>query len=256
MLSTENSLFLRENDVLLASFPRSGNTWIMNLLMYLGILVLEQYVHGLHIDRPVDMPDEPSEYIPALKKLKSVVGNERARYRVVKSHEQYQHNFRKSIYVIRDGRDVMVSYYYYSKRFNHFESSFLDFLNRSPSPAREWAAHVQSWISHPKSAIFLTRYENLLRDPFKEVQGILSFLGETRSFSDISTAISHCSFEKLAGHESAAKPNPTPDPNLNFFRRGTAGDWKVFFSSEHILKFKEEANWMLLKLGYVSSDDW
>jgi hypothetical protein len=228
----------------------------MNILLSLGILVLEGYFHDLHIERATDIPDEPSEYIPALKVLKSTSGNSIAPYRVIKTHNRYQPDFYKSIYLIRDGRDVMVSYYYYYKRFNNFEGSFLDFLNMSPSPALEWAEHIESWITAQGVDILFMRYENLKDNTHNEVQTLLNFLHESRTPSEIQHAISHCSFQRLSNHEMNAKPPLTPDINARFFRKGVVGDWRHFFESEHILKFIKEANWMMLKLGYVKSSDW
>jgi estrone sulfotransferase len=254
--SIGNIPLLRRNDIILASFPRSGNTWIMNILLSLGILALEGYFHDLHIERAIDIPDEPSEYIPALKLLKSISGNKVAPYRVIKTHNRFQPEFHKSIYLIRDGRDVMVSYYYYYKRFNSFEGSFLDFLNISPSPALEWAEHAESWIAAQEAEIFFMGYENLKEKTLKEIQALLNFMHEARTSSEIQEAITNCSFQRLSNHEMNAKPPLTPDRNSRFFRKGVVGDWKRFFESEHILKFKQEANWMMLKLGYVKSPDW
>jgi len=228
----------------------------MNILLYLGILVLEGYFHDLHIERATDIPDEPSEYIPALKALKSIAGDRIAPYRVVKTHNRYQPDFNKSIYLVRDGRDVMVSYYFYYKRFNNFEGSFLDFLNMTPSPALEWAEHVESWIKDTEADIFVMRYEKLKENTLKEIQELLIFLQEVRTSLEIQNAISHCSFQKLSNHEIATKPPLTSDLNSRFFRKGVVGDWKHFFQSEHINKFKKDANWMMLKLGYVKSPDW
>jgi hypothetical protein len=228
----------------------------MNILLHLGILALEGYCHDLHIERAIDIPDQPSEYIPALKALKSISGDSAAPYRVIKTHNRYQPEFHKSIYIIRDGRDVMISYYFYHKRFNSFDGSFLDFLNMTPSPAIEWAEHVESWIKAPETDVFIMRYEKLQENTRKEIQALLDFLQEARTSSEIQNAISNCSFQKLLNHEMATKPPLTTDQNSRFFRRGVVGDWKHFFKSEHIIKFKKEANWMMLKLGYVNSSDW
>lgn len=248
---------LRENDIMLATYPRSGNTWVINLLMYLGILVLAGRYHSLDIERAIDIPDEPSEYIPALQELKSIRGDRILPYRVIKTHDRYKPNFyHKAINMIRDGRDVMVSYYYYSKRFNNFEGSFLDFLNLSPSPASEWAEHVESWLSAQEADVLYLRYENLKKNPFREIQAMLNFLNEARSDSDIQDAISICSFQNLSKHERTVESSLIQDPNLRFFRKGSVADWKNVFRPEHISKFKQGANPMLLKLGYEESPNW
>lgn len=248
---------VRNDDIMLASYPRSGNTWVINLLMYLGILVLAGRYHSLSIERAVDIPDEPSEYIPALRQLKSILGDKVVSYRVIKTHDRYRPMiYRKAINIIRDGRDVMVSYYYYFKRFNNFEGTFLDFLNTSPSPSKEWAEHVDSWLSAKECDILYLRYENLRENTFREVQTILEFLNETRSPSEIQDTIKKSSFYLLSRNEIEKKPPPKPDKNSSFFRKGNIGDWKNIFGPEHISIFKREANWMLLKLGYEKSGDW
>ena len=68
--------------------------------------------------------------------------------------------------------------------------------------------------------------------------------------------MSECCFDKLSKHELNVKSPPSSDPNLSFFRKGIVGDWKNVFEPKHILKFKQEANEMLLRLGYEDSPDW
>lgn len=245
---------LKKTDVMLASYPRSGNTWMINLFMSLGVMVLAGRAHSLRIERAIDLPDEPSEYIPALKRLKARSGEKLARVRVIKTHDRYDPKYGKAIYIIRDGRDSVVSFYFYSRRFNGYHGNFSDFLNQTPSPAREWAEHVESWLSGSNSEVFFLKYEDMIWDGFASIERALGFLGEVRPEEEIHEAIRLCSFENLNRHEQAIKPSPEAD--LGFFRKGKIGDWREAFGPEHIAKFKEDANWMLLRLGYEASEDW
>lgn len=95
----------------------------------------------------------------------------------------------RTIYVVRDGRDVLVSLFHYARRFNRRvrDQSFADFLRDRddffqdvPAFARldrvsAWARHVEGWLQRPETLV--VRYEDLLQRREPTLRNALERLG-------------------------------------------------------------------------------
>ena len=99
--AADRSVTVRRNDVFLVSYPRSGNTWlrfiISNLVEPLApvdFITLEHRAPDIHInsDRAMQRLRDP---------------------RFLKSHEYFDPRYRRVLYVVRDPRDIVPSYYRY-----------------------------------------------------------------------------------------------------------------------------------------------
>jgi hypothetical protein len=162
-------------DAFLVSYPKSGNTWLRFMLTHL--------LSGSEADF-----DRDSTVI-------GEVGSHRATHtvlpaggRMIKSHEPYsgpqKRFYRKAIYLVRDGRDVAVSYYYtlirrelFSGEFSPFLRLFLDGGVDGYGP---WHRHVESWLGSPleqSGSLLVLKYEELLKEPVRNVSAAMEFLG-------------------------------------------------------------------------------
>jgi hypothetical protein len=252
MVAHSNLPYIRDSDVILASYPRSGNTWIMNLLYSLQILAVEGYQHDLSsIECAGDIPDSPYGHLPGLTGLKNRKKEDTPPFRVIKTHSLPNPSYKKAIYLYRDGRDAVFSYYHYFRRFHRFSASFLEFLAGADRPALAWAQHIQSWLmEEEKIPTHFVRYEDLLVRPQSELKKILDFLGQDRSAPEIEGAVRDCDFSLLKKSEQDKVGLFKHDEDLHFFRRGQTGEWKQVYSEEHIRIFKQEAGEALEVLDY------
>src|SRR5438874_11935634 len=89
------------DDVFLVSYPKSGNTWVRFLI---ANLISDIPVTFLNIEQRI-----PSIYILPDRALRAM-----PKPRVLKSHECFVPRYRNVIYIVRDPRDVAVSYYHYN----------------------------------------------------------------------------------------------------------------------------------------------
>src|ERR1700685_1517671 len=96
------NLAVYPDDTFLVSFPRSGNTWIRFLIANLLNPGIE--VSFTNIERLI--PDTASKSSRTMKR--------EARPRIIKSHEYFDVRYPKVIYIVRDPRDVALSYYDFS----------------------------------------------------------------------------------------------------------------------------------------------
>lgn len=136
------------------------------------------------------------------------------------------------VYAVRDGRDVMVSFYEYRKKIDAGLASvpFSDFLRRPhagfSSAAAHWAAHVQAWLAHDD--VLPVYYEDM-HDDFARVVGQLSeFLGLPHR-ADL--------FDVVMSRNPAAAGATT----AVLFRKGKVGDHAAYFSSDDYAFFDREA---------------
>ncbi len=93
-------------------------------------------------------------------------------------------------------------------------------------------------------------YEALLDNTKKIVQEILDFLELDYNNQILNNMISKSSFEFITGRKRGQMNK------RSFYRKGVAGDWKNYFSSQDREKFKRIASDILVRLGYEKDYSW
>ncbi len=198
----------------LASFPRSGNTFFRNILFD---------VYGI----------SSSEY--HLETNKKVDENFKS-FPVVKTHllpEQLPENCKnlKSVYIIRDGRDAIVSIAHHRKDIvapssNYFKNLAEAILARGGSFFGGWSNNVSKWT---EKADIVIRYEDLIKDPIQQVERLREIIDLPAPKADkIPT------FKSLKGgtpqYGSGGKKMKSDiqkkERSSKFFRRGVVGSYK------------------------------
>ncbi len=133
----------RQDDIYIVSYPRSGTT-LAQMLLYQ--LVSNGSVAFDHISQVSPFVDSALRRGRNLNRLPSP--------RLLKTHWSYERfpNWPgKYIYVVRDGKDVLVSYFHFQRtHFNAdlgFEQFFQMFLD-GRCPYGSWFRHVRGWTAH------------------------------------------------------------------------------------------------------------
>lgn len=184
----------------------------------------------------------------------------------------------KIIYIVRDGRDVLIS-----ERFRNFveESKFLTAedkriisdLRLDPAPfsdgrrsiftetfirriAKRWADDLTEMDAEARRLYggnyISLRYEDMLAQPFKELTRLWKFLGVKR----INKAL-----EKRLLAEMSSNPDEEWQERRNsdiasFLPKGQAGNWRRLFTERDRALFKEAAGEMLIQWRYEKDDNW
>jgi hypothetical protein len=245
------------DDVFVVSYPRSGNTWTRFLVGNL-----------LHQGEPVTFTNIES-CIPEIYFNPDHRMRRLPRPRILKSHECFQPHYRQIIYIVRDPRDVAISYYHHNVKTGNLPDDYPmdDYIPRFINAEFDtrwgsWADHVMSWIllrqNHPK--FLLLRYENMKKDTMRELERITRFLNEC-SFQSINTspeklqrALDLSSPERMRTLEKAQSADwiLTKKTRLDkpFVRTAKAGGWKSVLSSASVAAI--EAAWgnVMTTLGY------
>jgi hypothetical protein len=229
----------RADDIFVVGFPKSGNTWVQYLLA--GLLC------GLDAKRCSDVLIQ--EIVPDIY--------DRAGYRrhtqpmFFKSHDLPRPDYRRVIYLLRDGRDAMVSY------FHHYNALFpgMDFatlVRTAPDLPARWHEHVEAWLANPHGAeLLIVKYEELLRDPVAQLRRICTFANIEADDARLVHASNAASFANMKLREKRLGwDHPTWPKDKAFVRRGTVGSYHDEMPPEILALFHVEAGATLLKSGY------
>ena len=224
------TISLGADDVLLASYPRSGNTWVRFFFANL-INVVEgdesQVTHSV-VDRM--MPELGVDSLTAAWESNTVP-------RIIKTHAEYSPFFfrPRKVFLARDPRDVMVSYYHYLRdRKEVYEGVFSQFLRSGKYGLEAWCRHYLSWTSVADHRL---SYESMLDDDLGSFSCLVSRLNLSVPSEAVREATERSRFERLSkledGEEEAEPGNDKPQ--RTFFRSGGKSDWQSYATERDAL---------------------
>ncbi len=232
---------LRATDIFLASYPRSGSTWL-RFLLFESIAGRSSGFGNVN------------QSIPDVKEHKIGLPLMPNGGRLIKTHEIYHPEYRKAVYLVRDPRDVALSEYAYQTALglvNQPLDEYLRvFLTKGVNPFSSWSAHVESWLSAPLSSdnLLLVKFEDLRRDSVKSVAEIVEFFGMVPDKERIRQAIANNSVERMK-----AKEKETPQrasKKGQFIRSGSVGGWRANLTEEQVKVVRDHAGALLTRMGY------
>jgi hypothetical protein len=248
----ERNFRVYPDDTFLVSYPRSGNTWTRFLIANL-----------VHPDKPVSftnieqlIPDTSSQSNRALKRT--------PRPRIIKTHQYFDHRYPRTIYIVRDPRDVALSYYDFQRKYRQIEDGYPldryvdDFVCGRLISADwgTWAENVASWIytRGNRKEFLLLRYEDMIKDTAAELLRIAAFLGIEPDPQRLQGAVERSSADRMRELEKSeagqwiATKNRRQD--IPFVRVAKSGGWKTSLPQAGVRQI--EAAWgdLMTTLGY------
>jgi hypothetical protein len=251
------SMTVLPDDAFLISYPRSGSTWLRFLI---GNLV--------HPDSPVTFANIES-VLPYVDIHPDKILLQAPRPRILESHESFFPCYPKVIYIVRDPRDVAVSYHYILMKDRRLPDAFpMDkflplFLKGEDFGVRlgSWRDHVMSWIKMRQGTdrFLLLRYEDLLEDALRELARVGEFLGVPATEQRIAHAVEMSSASRMRSLEKnqwrlwATTRRSRPDKP--FVRSATSGDWRRALTEESVLAIESAWAPVMHSLGYSLVSD-
>ena len=183
---------IRNEDIFLVSYPKSGNTY----LRFLMANALKLY---LDIEREINF-FTLEEAIPSIRAKGGSNLRETGPFgqtnlpRIIKSHSAFNRKYKRIIFLTRDPRDTLNSYYYqvrnYQKRASDW--SFSEFIRKPEFQPKIWADYTRSWCLNKADSdtnIQIFRYEDFMENPHDNLEKMMRLLGLSLEPEKIEKAI-------------------------------------------------------------------
>ena len=274
----------------LASYPKSGNTWVRLFLdsllnsddnnVDINNIKIRQFPLRYDFDGLNADIDNVQEFVSncILSQDKINLNNS---IKIFKTHNAFwkagnyaftnQKNTKGVIHIVRDPRNVITSVKNhfsmetYSEAFsfmNNIKQSIGSRLNNEdtdlPTVLSSWSNHYNSWKKFNKNYL-LIKYENLLNDTHKEFNKIVIYLNKNLKLNfnkeQIDKAIKNCDFEKLKEQENnEGFKESAKDKSGNikkFFYLGPKNDWLKILDQKTRENIENEFSKELIELGYL-----
>ena len=268
----------------LASYPKSGNTWlrifIENLfrnttepakINELGVVKhndnspnLFKQIIGHELETMTD--SEIHQYRGAVQNHLAT-GNETV---FVKTHSALQ-NFEGrplihlehtagAVYVIRNPFDMVISFS------DHYQITHDDAIEAIAAPSHRvnttsqgifqilagWSNHYRGWFGVNNFSPHLMRYEDMVRNPIKTFGRFNQFLGLPKNPERLRRAIKHSSFNEVSKQEGVSGFSERSRPDQKFFRSGKVGGYKSILSEAQVTKIINAHGDLLFEKGYIT----
>jgi hypothetical protein len=233
-------LEVRPTDVFLASYPRSGNTWARFLIS--NLVWHEDDTDFINLEERVpDIYCQSNRFLAQLPEP-----------RFLKSHEYFDPRYRKIIYIIRDVRSVIVSYYYFLVELGKVESttSFYDFTKQFLAGELDaygsWQDNVASWLyirGQDQKNFLLLRYEDLHQNTAAALKRVTAFLNLKRSPQQIEKAIKGSSFRLMQKLQTKTEP-------VTIVRSGRVNEWTEALDQKSLELVDHHCGYLLQETGY------
>ena len=247
-------LGLRDEDVILGSYPRSGSTWLR--------FTLFEILTG----KPSSF-DNVNSAFRGLKEHRKALPLLPGGGRFIGTHESFRPSYRRAVYLVRDVRDVVLSEFAFEQNLGIGRQNLDDYLEDFVNGRKRhgsWQNHVQSWLDSPLARngdLLVVRYEDLRQDSVEMFMKIADFLGMSRERNLVETAVANNSVQRMREKEDRlykqenysavpSRPVKSVQPGGRFIRSGTMGGWQEKLSQEQLHVIEEHTANILLRLQY------
>jgi hypothetical protein len=187
----------RPDDLFIVTYPRSGTTWMQMILYQLATDGSLDFDHIYQVCPYFEVSRGMSNGFAGVPEP-----------RTFKSHLAYRHIPKgcKYLYVARNGKDVAVSYFHFSRSHLGFRGTFDEFFDlfmRGKVEAGSWFAHVKGWWAHRNDPnVLFLRYEDLLDDLQRCLHRIIAFCELEVEPARLPAIGERCGFAFMKAHES------------------------------------------------------
>ncbi len=233
-------------DIFIVGWPKSGNTWFQNLVA--GVI--------FGVDPRLSPPKLVHDIVPDVHYHKFY-----RRYSTpmfFKSHFLPLPEYRRVVYLLRDGRDALVSYRHYLEATQKKKIGFSELTAQKLLFPCPWREHVEAWERNPYDAqLIVIKYEDLLRQPVEQLERFCRFSNLTREREYLKAMAEAAQFRNLRSKEGNlgfGRPDLELAAGSFFFRRGVAGSHTDEMPPDVLTAFLEDAGETLRRHGYLAAD--
>jgi len=252
---------LREIDVMLSSYPRSGSTWSRFLL------------YALAADAPTTFASVNKD-VPLIGRHMGATPLLADGGRLIKTHEPFMKRYHRVIHIVRDPRDMAVSYWHFMIRIGKIRprpdddmgASFDHFIDALIAGRIDgftnWRTHTRSYLAAAErlpESVVRVRYEDMHADTPGALRVIGEFLGLKVSDEQAALAAERASIEHMREAEDLAVATEETKfarqgrrTGIRAVRAGEVGGYRAAMNESQVRKFDVFAAEME-RLGYSRS---
>jgi hypothetical protein len=276
--------------VWLASYPKSGNTWLRVFLYHLTRLrhgfpreddelnkldrasTYEGRLFGLFEELAGKPMAEQSvrETMSVRPRAHAAIAERMPNICLVKTHNCLAELAGRplvnpaasigGIYIVRDPRDVALSLA------NHLGESVDHAISVMATPAfrtqntaegpfevwGSWSENVLSWTGAGEESLLVLRYEDMLADPVAAFTAVATHLRQKPDAAMIAEAVEASTFASLADEEARRDFRERSERADRFFRSGRAGEWRERLSGEQAGRIVNAHRAAMAAVGYAT----
>jgi len=274
----------------LASYPKSGNTWIRlfidallnkkNSNLDLNNIKIRQFPLRYDFTKLNLNPDNINEFVSNCILCQDKINLDNS-VKIFKTHNSMwragensftnDDNTKGVIHIVRDPRNVITSVKNHFSR-DDYDDAFQFLTNEKqslgsrinkkdtdlPTVVSSWSNHYNSWKKMKKNYL-LIKYENLINNTFEEFNKIVNYLNENLKIefdiNEINNAIEKCNFnnlKKLESENGFKESAKDKSGNLKkFFYLGPNNDWRTLLDKKTINSLENIFKKEMIELGYL-----
>jgi aryl sulfotransferase len=256
-----NDVNFREDDIVISTYAKSGTTWVQQIVAQL-IFNGQEDIEVAKISPWVDLR------VPS-KEVRLEILEAQTHRRFMKTHLPVDalvfSDKAKYIYIGRDGRDVLWSFYNHHVTANKDWYDVLnetpgrvgpaiqppnpsiieyyhDWLNKDGYPIWPFWDNIRSWWeTRNLPNVLLVHFENLKKDMPGEIRRIAEFIDIPIDESNWSSILKHCSFDYMKKNASKSAPAGGifwDGGAQSFINKGTNGRWRDVLSAKDIASYE------------------
>ncbi len=268
----------------LASYPKSGNTWLRaflaNYLMGgseaipindLGRIGFGDSSWPAYRDAAGRDPNlmAIADLLRIRRQVLETIADNGADINLVKTHHARTRIkghwlipadlTRTAIYLVRNPLDMVVSYADHWGTTQEFAARHIALpTNGIPASKKtvaqylgNWSEHVRSWEKAENYRALILRYEDLLADPEGSFTKIVRHVGAPVEPDALRLSLQFSSFNALSAQEAETGFDERGPKQSRFFRRGGAGNWQEELDPELADKIRKDHGAVMKQYGYL-----
>lgn len=270
----------------LASYPKSGNTWVRIFLSNLAAIIageseklalnaIARFSHSADFQRYFEeilgftpTAQHRNEIAALRQQVQQKIADTFEGLIFLKTHNALVNdrghavfNFTVTsgaVYIVRNPLDVAISLAHHG---GMSIDAAIAVMAAEDSESRvddklvheiwsSWSRHVGSWTRKPHRAIHIVRYEDMLADPLSSFTALARHLQLAATPDQIALAVERSSFEELQDEEERSGFAERPKEAQRFFREGRIGQWREVLTQQQIDRIVADHREQMARFDY------
>ena len=274
-----------QKNIFLASYPKSGNTWLRSIignfynferdftlqdLKSIPLLSIKKHFKDFENKIYSNNNDLHFDWVSQnIIKCQTLLNNKSNHLNIYKTHSVRHKKFTNEtvnagfIYIVRDPRDIVISFKNFTgKSFDDtiqellFEKNLMINTNGAQELLSTWELNVQSWLNYKNVPSLIIRYEDLKLNTKEIVLKIQKFLNKIHRLKlnlndyEIDKIIENTNFNNLQKLEDKNGFDEATKYS-KFFRSGTSNQWKDLLSNSQVQLIEENLQSLMKYFNYI-----